>query len=77
MGHDTTVGDWSQINSHCGVNGCSTLGEGVFLGSHACIIPRVKVGVWAFIGAGSVVLRDVEPHVKMLGNPAVVVGLNP
>jgi sugar O-acyltransferase (sialic acid O-acetyltransferase NeuD family) len=73
-GHDTVVGDWSQISSHCGINGNVTLGTGVFLGSHACIIPKMKVGDWAFVGAGSVVIRDIEPDVKVFGNPAAIIG---
>jgi sugar O-acyltransferase (sialic acid O-acetyltransferase NeuD family) len=72
--HDTVLGDWSQISSHCGINGNASLGEGVFLGSHACIIPKTKVGAWAFVGAGSVVIRDVQPGVKVFGNPAASIG---
>jgi len=46
----------------------------VFLGSHACIIPSIKVGSWAYVGAGSVVVRDVPPGVKVFGNPATIIG---
>lgn len=74
VAHDTEVGDWCQISSHCGVNGNAALGEGVFLGSHACVIPGVKVGAWAYVGAGSVVLREVQPYVKVFGNPGVPIG---
>jgi len=74
LGHDTVVGDWCHISSHCGVNGCATLGDGVFLGSHACIIPGIVVGPWAFVGAGSIVVRNVEPAVKVFGNPAAPIG---
>ncbi len=73
-GHDTRIGDWCQISSHCGINGCATLDDGVFLGSHVCLVPRTKMGAWAYAGAGSVVLRDVPPGVKVFGNPAVSVG---
>jgi sugar O-acyltransferase (sialic acid O-acetyltransferase NeuD family) len=73
-GHDTVVGNWCQISSHCGINGAAVLGEGVFLGSHVCLIPQTKMGAWAYAGAGSVVLRDVPPGIKVFGNPAVPVG---
>jgi sugar O-acyltransferase (sialic acid O-acetyltransferase NeuD family) len=74
VAHDAEVEDWCQISSHCGVNGNVRLEEGVFLGSHACIVPGVKVGAWAYVGGGSVVLKDVPPAVKVFGNPALVMG---
>jgi len=73
-GHDTVIGAWSQISIRCGITGLASLGEGVFLGSHACIIPNIKVGAWAFVGAGSVVIRDVQPGTKVFGNPATSIG---
>jgi acetyltransferase-like isoleucine patch superfamily enzyme len=42
----------------------------VFLGSHATILPDARVGAWAYVGAGSVVLRRVAPGAKVFGNPA-------
>jgi sugar O-acyltransferase (sialic acid O-acetyltransferase NeuD family) len=74
VAHDAIVGNWCQISSHCGINGRAALGDGVFLGSHACVIPGVTVGDWAFVGAGSVVVRDVQPRVKVFGNPAAPIG---
>ena len=41
---------------------------------HASIIPQITVGDWAYVGAGSVVLRDVAPETKVFGNPAKVIG---
>ena len=70
LAHDVQVGDWCQISSHCGLNGCCTLGQGVFLGSHVCIIPQTRVGDWAYVGAGSVVITDVAPGARVFGNPA-------
>jgi sugar O-acyltransferase (sialic acid O-acetyltransferase NeuD family) len=73
-GHDTRIGDWCQISGHCGINGNAVLEDGVFLGSHACILPRARVGAWSYVGAGSVVLRGVPPRTKVFGNPAVQIG---
>jgi sugar O-acyltransferase (sialic acid O-acetyltransferase NeuD family) len=74
VGHDVVVGDWCQISGHCGLNGGSSLGDGAFLGSHACILPKVKVGGWAHVGAGSVVVRNVDPFTRVFGNPAAAIG---
>ncbi|MEO8368109.1 MAG: NeuD/PglB/VioB family sugar acetyltransferase [Candidatus Solibacter sp.] len=74
LGHDCVVGDWCQISSHVAVNGRAEVGEGAFIGSQACLIPRVKVGAWSHVGAGSVVVRNVEPYVRVFGNPAAPIG---
>lgn len=69
--HDTRIGDYAQICGSCEINGHAVLEEGVFLGSHATILPKARVGAWAYVGAGSVVLRRVAPGAKVFGNPAV------
>lgn len=48
--------------------------SGVLLGAGAKVLGRVEIGTGAKIGAGSVVLSDVEPHKTVAGVPAVVVG---
>jgi serine O-acetyltransferase len=50
--------------------------SGVLIGAGAKILGRVEIGAGAKIGAGSVVLNDVEPHRTVAGVPAVVVGLS-
>jgi acetyltransferase-like isoleucine patch superfamily enzyme len=46
------------------------VGREVFFGSSVSIIPGVRVGDGAYLGAGSVVLRDVPPGAKVFGVPA-------
>jgi serine O-acetyltransferase len=48
--------------------------HGVLLGANASIIGNIEVGEGAKVGAGSVVMKDVPPHVTVAGIPAVVVG---
>ena len=48
--------------------------EGVSLGANCTIICGVKLGAWAFIGAGTVVTRDVPAYAVSYGNPAKVKG---
>jgi acetyltransferase-like isoleucine patch superfamily enzyme len=40
------------------------------IGSGAVILCGVTIGEGALVGAGSVVVRDVEPHTVVVGNPA-------
>lgn len=72
--HDTIIGDYGQVCGSCEINGSAVLEEGVFLGSHATVLPRARVGAWAKVGAGSVVLRRVKPRTTVFGNPAVEIG---
>ncbi len=47
-----------------------TIEEDVFIGGGVTIIPGLHIGQGAQIGAGSVVLADVKPKERILGNPA-------
>jgi maltose O-acetyltransferase len=46
------------------------IGDGVWIGGGAIILPGVTIGDGCVIGAGSVVTRDVPPNTLALGNPA-------
>jgi maltose O-acetyltransferase len=46
------------------------IGDNVWIGGGAIILPGVTVGDDAVIGAGSVVTRDVPPGITVVGNPA-------
>jgi sugar O-acyltransferase (sialic acid O-acetyltransferase NeuD family) len=69
-GHDAVIGDGSTLSGHVDVTGFVRLGKGVFLGSHAVVLPGVSVGDYARIGAGSVVMRTVGPGITVFGVPA-------
>lgn len=46
------------------------IGDNVFLGFGAIVLPGVNIGDGAIIGAGSVVTKDVTPYSIVVGNPA-------
>lgn len=50
----------------------SSIGDNVWLGVGAVILPGVTVGNGAVIGAGAIVTRDVPPYAVAAGNPARV-----
>jgi sugar O-acyltransferase (sialic acid O-acetyltransferase NeuD family) len=68
--HDATVDDWSQISCHCDLTASVQIGKEVFLGSSVSVIPGITIGDRAYVGAGSVVLRNVAADSKMVGCPA-------
>jgi maltose O-acetyltransferase len=46
------------------------IGDNVWLGGGAIILPGVTVGENSIIGAGAVVTGDIPPNVLAVGNPA-------
>lgn len=46
------------------------IGNDIWIGAHRVILPGVKIGDGAIIGAGSIVTRDVESYSIVAGNPA-------
>ena len=48
------------------------IGEDVFIGVRAVVLPGVEIGARAVVGASSVVTRDVPPDVFAAGNPCRV-----
>lgn len=50
--------------------GDTVIGDGVWIGMRAMIMPGVKIGEGAVIAAGSVVTKDIAPYSIVGGNPA-------
>lgn len=46
------------------------LGQNVWVGFDACVLPGVTIGRGAVVGAKSVVTADVAPYTVVAGNPA-------
>lgn len=46
------------------------IGEDVWIGGGALILPGITIGDGAIVGAGAVVTRDVAPGSTVVGNPA-------
>jgi acetyltransferase-like isoleucine patch superfamily enzyme len=44
--------------------------HGASVGGGAVILPGIRIGRYALVGAGAVVTRDVPPHGIVYGNPA-------
>lgn len=50
-----------------------TIEDRAWIGARAMILPGVRIGEGAIVGAGAVVSKDVEPYTIVVGNPARVV----
>jgi sugar O-acyltransferase (sialic acid O-acetyltransferase NeuD family) len=71
--HDCVTGGHSHIAPGANLAGQVRLGEGVFIGLGAKLIPGIVVEDWAIVGAGAVVIRDVAKDSKVAGVPARII----
>lgn len=63
----------SQVSRHS-LYETTHLKRGCTIGANATIVCGVKIGRYAFVGAGSVVTKDVPDFALVIGNPARQVG---
>lgn len=49
------------------------IGNGVWLGNNVCVMPGVRIGDGAVVGANSVVTHDVPPYTIVAGIPARII----
>ena len=61
-GEIINTGDWNKV----GVE----VFEGASIGAGAICVAPIKIGKWAVVGAGSVVIKDVKNYSLVVGNPA-------
>jgi sugar O-acyltransferase (sialic acid O-acetyltransferase NeuD family) len=68
--HDCVVANFVHLAPGVHLAGSVIVEEGGFLGTGSVVIPGKKVGRWAIVGAGAVVIRDVPPLTTVVGVPA-------
>ncbi|MDR1209707.1 MAG: CatB-related O-acetyltransferase [Clostridiales bacterium] len=65
--------NWEQeqpLIAEMPLKGDTVIGNDVWIGQNATILPGVRVGDGAIIGASSVVAGDADPYTIVAGNPA-------
>jgi sugar O-acyltransferase (sialic acid O-acetyltransferase NeuD family) len=68
--HECLLGDGVHIMPGATLAGCVIVEDYATIGSGAVILPRIRIGCGAMIGAGSVVTRDVGAGETVVGVPA-------
>jgi len=60
VGHDSKVGDFSNISPGVSLSGHTVIGDHVSMGANSCTASGVKVGAGATVVCGTPVLKDIE-----------------
>lgn len=68
QGHPIEPPRWGRV-----VSGSIRIGNEVWIGTNAVVLPGVTIGNGAIVAAGAVVSRDVPPYSIVAGVPAKVI----
>lgn len=71
--HDCRVGDYSHVSIHAAVAGRTVIGAGAMVGAGATIIDGIRIADESTIGAGAVVVSDIEHAGTYVGVPARII----
>jgi sugar O-acyltransferase (sialic acid O-acetyltransferase NeuD family) len=76
VGHETQIGNSVMITHGCNISGSVIIKDGAYLGTGATILPKLQIGKWSILGAGSVIIKDVPPYSVVVGNPGRIIKRN-
>jgi sugar O-acyltransferase (sialic acid O-acetyltransferase NeuD family) len=70
VGHEAQIGKGCVVNPGANISGGVILEDGVLVGTGAQVLQYLRVGAGATIGAGAVVVNNVEADTTVIGVPA-------
>jgi len=70
--HDCSLADGVHVSPGANLAGGITVGRATWIGIGACVRQELTIGPDVIVGAGSVVITDVEPGQTVFGVPARV-----
>ena len=76
VGHDSIIKDYVSLLWNVNVSGNDIIDEGVMMGSASTVIQGNKIGKGSNIGAGAVVIEDIESFSTAIGVPAKVIKID-
>ena len=74
IGHDSLIEDYVTVLWNVNISGAERIRQGVTLGSGCTIIQGLEIGRGSFVGAGAVVIRDIDESKTAVGVPTRYVG---
>lgn len=76
IGHDIHIGKHSVIGANSEIGGANHIGKRVFMGFMVGTLQGLTIGDDVEIAAGSIVFRNIEAGMIVMGNPARVIRKN-
>lgn len=71
--HESMIGTAAHICPGVKLAGHVTVESGAFVGIGATVIQGLRIGFESVVGAGAVVIRDVDPMASVVGVPARII----
>lgn len=65
--------EWRDVPFECQSKGDTVIGNDVWIGNSATIMPGIKIGDGAIIATNAVVTKNVDPFTIVGGNPAALI----
>jgi len=68
--HESVIGDHTHLSTFSVTNGNCSIGDQVFVGSHATIANGIRIERCSVVGAGAVIIKNIDHSGTYVGNPA-------
>lgn len=72
IGHDSSIGEFVEICLNVSISGRCNIGDFVFIGNGATILPDITIGKNSVVAAESVVTKDFPENVLIAGVSAII-----
>lgn len=76
VAHDAVIGDHNIVTNNSSLGGHVEIGNRVIIGGHTAIHQFCRIGDYAFMGRGALVVQDIPPYVKVASNNIKACGIN-
>lgn len=73
IAHDIIIGNYNHIAPSSTLSGNVIIGDLNLLGANCTINPKIKIHNNNIIGSGSVIIRDINSNIKIVGNPGRII----
>lgn len=73
IGHDSIIKDYVSLLWNVNVSGNDIIEEGVMMGSASTVIQGKRIGKGSTVGAGAVVIDNIDSYSTVVGVPAKVI----